>query len=294
MAALGHHERDLVSRAIAEPFGNALQPLRGNRKNDLVGDEQRKDLGLAFGTLGERRSVVLREKGSDDLVVGNLGSLDGIRRDIGKAAAAHEQDRNLHELALAVQSDDVSVAVIDGDDALLGAHLFDRPELIAVGGRELVARFARGLLHFGLELARELVVPAVEKLRHRFHLRGVPPCIDRQDARRGAPFDLVLQARPLPPGKLCIAARTKLEVLVDEMKRAARRGGRVIRAKITRAVRRRPPHDFEPRPADGIRVASRRRHVVVVRIDRDDRARPRRSRDGLCAKAQRNEVFVVA
>ena len=158
------------------------------------------------------------------------------------------EERDLDELPLAVEAEHVAVDVVDGDDALLLAHLLDGAELVAVHRRELEAHLARRALHLAVELARELVVPPVEELGDRVDLLGVPGAVDLADAGRGAALDLVLQARPLAAGELGVAARAELEVLVDEVQRAARGGRRVVRPEVARAVGRGPPDDLEPRP----------------------------------------------
>jgi hypothetical protein len=114
------------------------------RQDDLVGIERRRACVIVFQLRSaERGSVVLGEEGRDDLVVGDLGLLDRVRPDVGKLAGAHVQKGDLDELALPIEADHVAVDVVDRDDALLLAHLFDGAELIAVHGGQLEAHLAR-------------------------------------------------------------------------------------------------------------------------------------------------------
>src|SRR5690606_7449960 len=104
------------------------------------------------------------------------------------------------------------------------------------------------LAHARFELARELVVPAGEEQRDRADLRGVLLAIDVVDARRRAALDLVLEAGPFAARELPIAAASELEVLLDEVQRAPRRGGGVVRPEVARAVRLGAPHELRARP----------------------------------------------
>ncbi len=274
----------------ASHSSDAVDALRLAGDDDLVRDERddrdRQRATLVFArTPGEGSAVVLREERRDDLLVGNLGLLDRVRPDVGELSCADVEERDLDELSLAVEAEDVAVDVVDRDDTLLLAHLLDRAELVAVHGGELEAHLARGSSHLGFELARQLVVAAFEELRDGVDLLAVPGAVDRQDARRRAALDLVLEARTLATCELRVAASPKLKVLVDEMQRSPRRGRRVVRAEVTRSLRRRPPHHFEPWPrrgaAGGIAASPRADGRTVRRFV--ERAQP-----------QRDEVLVVA
>ena len=117
------------------------------------------------------------------------------------------QERDLDELPLAVESDDIAVHVVDGHDALLLTHLIDRAKLVPVDGGELEVHLARGLPHLGVEVPGELVVTALEELCHRVDLLGVPPLVHREHAGTRTSLDLVLQARALASRELHVAAR---------------------------------------------------------------------------------------
>ena len=191
---------------------------------------------------------MLREERADDLLVGNLRPLHRQRRHVSQLPGAHVEDRQLREIPLAVEAEHVAIDVVDGHDALVLAHLLDRPELIAVHRGELEAHLARRLLHARVELARELVVPPVEELRDGVDLLIVPGLVHVVDARRRASLDLVLEARASSALHLQVAARAELEVLVHEVQRASRGRRRVVGAEVARAVRRRAPHDVELGP----------------------------------------------
>ena len=89
---------------------------------------------------------------------------------------------------------------------------------------------------------------AFEELGDGVDLLGVKAAVDVDDAGGGAALDLVLEARALAARELDVAAGAKLEVLVDEVQRAARRGGRVVGPEVARAVGRGTADDFEARP----------------------------------------------
>ncbi len=208
---------------------------------------------------------MLREERRDDLLVGDLGLLDRVRGDVLQLARAHVEERELDEIALAVEAEDVAVDVVDRDDALLFAHLLDRAQLVPVDRGELEAHLARGLLHLHVELARQLVVTALEELRDGVDLLGVPAAVDLEDARGRAALDLVLQARPLAARELDVAARAELEVLVDEVQRAPRGGRRVVGPEVAGAVGRGAADDLEARPhAFGHAAEAERDEVLVV------------------------------
>src|SRR5439155_6902633 len=80
------------------------------------------------------------------------------------------------------------------------------------------------------------------------HLVLVPLLVDVVDARREATADLVLKARSLAALELLVRAGAELEVLVDQMQRAARGRRRVVRAEVARAVGRRATHGLDARP----------------------------------------------
>jgi len=125
---------------------------------------------------------------------------------VGDASAADEEDGDLDNLPLAVQSDHVLVHVLDGHDALLLPDGLDRPKLIAVGGGELELECLRGGLHARLELAAELVVPAIEEEPDGPDLVLVPLLVDVIDAGSEAAANLILQARPLAGRELQVGA----------------------------------------------------------------------------------------
>ena len=119
------------------------------------------------------------------------------------------EERDLDELPLAVEADDVAVDVVDRDDALLLAHLLDGAELVAVDGGELEAhRRARRCFIFVVELARELVVAALEELRDGVDLLGVP-ARGRRRSTHGAGQRLIWYWRH---GRLRLANSTSLQV----------------------------------------------------------------------------------
>ena len=185
------------------------------------------------------------------------------------------EQRELDEIALAMDAEDVAIDVILGDDALLLPDLVDRGELVAVHRRELEVHRARGRCHAIFQLFRELVVPAVEEHRDRADLLVVPGAIDLEDARRGTSLDLVLQARTLPCAHLRVGAGPELEVLVDEMKRPPRGRGGVVRAEEARRhlrVEARTAHDPEARPL--VLRIELQRDVVLVVAELDVPARP--------------------
>ena len=75
-------------------------------------------------------------------------------------------------------------------------------------------------------------MPALQELRDGVDLLAVPGAVDGEDARRGAALDLVLEAGALAARELDVAARAELEVLVDEVERAARGRRRVVGAEV--------------------------------------------------------------
>ena len=109
---------------------------------------------------------------------------------------------------------------------------------------KLEARIASRLPHLSFELPRQLVVAAFEELRDRVHLLRVKPAVDREDARRGAALDLVLQAGTATTGEFDVTARAKLKVLVDEVQRTSRRGRRMVRPEVPRSIGCGPTNDL--------------------------------------------------
>ncbi len=79
-------------------------------------------------------------------------------------------------------------------------------------------------------------MPSIEKQPDRANLVLVPLLVDVVDARREAAPDLKLQAGPLARCELLVRAGPELKVLVDEVQRAASRGGGVVRAEVASAV----------------------------------------------------------
>ena len=156
--------------------------------------------------------MVLREKRRDDLVVRDLGLSNRVRPDVGELSGAHVEQRDFDEVSFAIEPDDVAVDVVQRHDALLFADLFDRPQLIAIDRSELETHLPRGPAHSVLELARQLVVASLEKLRDGIDLLGVPNGVDREHTRGRTALDLVLEARAFSPRKLDVAARAELEV----------------------------------------------------------------------------------
>ena len=225
--ALRDEQRHLVARPLGQPLGDAVHALGLARQDDLVRDERQRQPSRRLRRFASRPAprasapVVLREERGDDLLVGDLGLLDRERRHVGELAGAHVEERDLHEVPLAVEAEHVAVDVVDRDDALLLAHLLDGAELVAVDGRQLEPHLARAACFMLLvELARQLVVTPLEELRHRVDLLGVPPAVDRET--HGAGHRLIWYCRhgPLAARELDVAAGAELEVLVDEVQRA--------------------------------------------------------------------------
>src|SRR5262249_52410941 len=122
-------------------------------------------------------------------------------------------------------------------------------------------------LHAKVELARELVVPAVEKEPYRANLVLVPGLVDVVDAWRETATDLVLKARPLAAGELLVRTSAKLEVLVDKVQRSASGGRRMVRSEVAGAVRRRPAHGLDARPRVRDVDAKAKVALVVAKLD---------------------------
>ena len=255
MPALREDQRHLVTGPLGEPLRDACGGLGQHRNDYLVGDGHHEIRLVhrvdAAGFLGQQSSVVLREEGGDHLLVGHVGVLHREGRHVGELAAPDVEERQLHEIALAIEAEHVAIDVVDGDDALLLAHLVDGGELIAIDRGELEVEVARRLLHAIPELLRELVVAPVEEHGDRADLLVVPGLVDLEHARRRAALDLVLEARALPAPHLEVGAGPELEVLVDEVERAARGGRRVIRPEVAQAscgIGGGPAHHPEARP----------------------------------------------
>ncbi len=228
VTALRKEQDDLVPGAVRQPLGDAVDAFGLARQDYLVGHERRDRLVVAVvpgpgERRRERRAVVLRQEGRDDLFVGDLRLLDRVGHDVCQLAGSHVQQRDLDQLAFPVKPEDVAVHVVDGDHALLFAHLLDRAQLVTVNGGELEPHVARGLPHLFDELARELVVAALEELADGVDLLAIPAPIDGEHAGRRTALDLVLQARPPPARELDVAARAELEILVHEVQRPPRR-----------------------------------------------------------------------
>src|SRR5690349_22797096 len=157
-------------------------------------------------------------------------------QDLHDAALTHTNQRQLHQIALAIEPEHVLVDVRHRHDALLLTQLSQRIDSVAVVGGYLEIEFARRGAHALVERLPELVLATGEKEAHGVHLTLVFLAIDVQTARRGAALHLVLNAGPLAIGEFAVAARAQLEVAFHDMQSAARRSRRMIRAEVARAV----------------------------------------------------------
>ncbi len=269
--------------ALAEPVGDALGGVWEGAHQDLLRHRaglRNLRLARALRATHLRRHgvspvvarVVLREERRDDLFVRHLRAAYAEGRHPRELAVADVEQRELDEVALAVEPEHVARAALDRDHPLLLTHLGDRVELVAVHGGELEAHRGGRLAHALLELARELVVAPLQEERHGAHLLRVERAVHLEHARRRAALDLVLEARPAPRAEVGVGARAELEVFVDEVERAPRGGGRMVRPEVARAVGGGGAHDGEPGPL-GARLEPERGVLLVV-AQLDVEARP--------------------
>jgi hypothetical protein len=163
--ALRNEQLHLSTTPSLEPLGHARGAIGQHRQQHL--GRQRPALAI----LG----VELAEEVAEHLLVGHLDPAQRVAHRVGHAPRAHEEHRDLDDAALAVEADDVLIDVAHRDDALRLAHRLDRAQLVAVDGRALELHRSARVPHQLFELARELVVPALEEERHRAHLRVVAP-----------------------------------------------------------------------------------------------------------------------
>ncbi len=150
-----------LAAALAQPLGDAVGAVGEHRDEHLVGDDQRARARVA---------VVLAQERRDHLVVGDLDARIGEARHVDDAPRAHVQHRQLDQIALPVDAEHVLVQIRHGHDALRLAHQLHGLDLVAVDGGDLVVHVGGGIAHAILQLARQLVVTAVEEQTHRAHL----------------------------------------------------------------------------------------------------------------------------
>ena len=169
--------------------------LPAGAADDLVRDELRGLRGLA---------VVLREEARRPSPRPGSPPRARTERVLRRGPRARGAE-HLDEAPLAVEADDVAVDVVDGDDALLLAHLLDGAELVAVHGRELEAHAAAA------SFIRSSSSRESSSCRPSRNFATARPArrtsLSTRDARRRAALDLVLEARPPP-----VASSTSLQV----------------------------------------------------------------------------------
>src|SRR5262249_28397376 len=93
---------------LTQPFRNAVGAFRQYSEEDLV---------RAEGAPGTAFVVVLAQERRDDLVVGDLRPRVREARRLDDATRAHVESRQLHDVALTVESEHVLIAIGDGDDS---------------------------------------------------------------------------------------------------------------------------------------------------------------------------------
>ena len=103
--------------ALAQPIHHAFDAVRQDRNQDLVGHVRLATTAVA---------VVLAQETADDLVVGYLDAPVRVAAEIDHPPTADHHQRQLDELALAVQSEHVLIAARDLRDALSLVHALHR------------------------------------------------------------------------------------------------------------------------------------------------------------------------
>ncbi len=163
-------------------------------------------------------------------------------------APAYPEDRDRCVVAVAGVPDDIAVTPLDLEhDRRLLQPLQSRQHIAQLGGALEVESFG-GIHHALPNRANDVAAAALEKLDDLVDHDPVVFSRLRQDARRLAPLDVVVQARPLRHlPRHVVATRAHGEELLDDVERAAHGADIGIGSEVARSIRLEAPGDDDPR-----------------------------------------------
>ncbi len=260
---------ELATRA---PLRNAhVRPLeRALERLAILEVERYEELG---GALSARQIGAREIRRENARIVFLLEVLDEVvlAREQLPAANAHDRDAGL--VAVAGIAHHVAIASLDLDHHRRLLQTLEMAEHVAQLGGPLEIESGRRILHPLAHPTRDLIGAAIEKEEHLIDHRAVLDLRLREDARRLAPLDRVVEARAL--GHLVrhvVVARPHGEDALDDVERASHGTDVGVRTEVARPVVEQPARheDARERLLNGhldVRIA-------LVVTQRDVEARP--------------------
>src|SRR5438552_2716057 len=182
LAALGRANLDSRAASLGQELGQGRGISGVPRDDDLRGDAR-------------RRPVVLEAEGLEhggDVLTRNVLEVEGVAVD--QPPVTQREDLEHRAIAFGGEPDHIDRADRASIRGLALGEVLDAPEPVAVAGRLLEALRGGGVLHLLFELALDRIRLARQELDYQIDDRAVVLLRDVADARRQAPFDVVVEA----------------------------------------------------------------------------------------------------
>ena len=247
-------DADLLPLAFGQDFAAHRGVFERERQQDFVRNEPAALIELA-------------EQFGEHLIVGKFVVVEAVALVADQLAAAHEQDLDFDQPALAVQAEDVLIGAERGGDLLFFRGLGHRPDLVAQPRRGLEAQRLRRGGHARFEFIDELRALAFEQQQRVLDLGTVVGGIDRQRARAETALDLIFQARPGAVTEHAVRTRPQRKDLADGFQRVLDRGARMERPEIFGAVFDHLARQQQPRPRVPLRQLDVPVRGIVLEAD---------------------------
>ena len=193
---------------------------------------------------------LLQQRGEELRLVEFLLVLPEELAPVDDLAVAQVKQVQRHQRRFRVAAENVDVVALGGRHLLPLFDLLDGGQQVAQRGRFLESHLARRRFHAPAQIARQVGVPALQKLPHVAH-RGVVRLARGQalHARPQAAVNVVLQTGLGVVARQVHLARRHQKMAVDEMHQPVRQVGREVGTEIGGAVLAQAPRHVHTRVA---------------------------------------------